>query len=196
MPDPRNINAWMGHCGGTDPYCQQGCSPTCANYTYMTGIQTVTACKDPAADTLVEKFGNSGESQPRVGQRAVQEAMQKIQEGRTQLRTQSSLPQHQARVEGRTFTTFETSAIVNTSTVATTSSVVTPSDRKQSLNDTNSAPRNMVSSTPRTAPANAEENGDEDAEYEVERLERRCWTDAPMRPSDPVQRRSVWEPPT
>lgn len=33
MPDTQNINAWMGYCGGTDPYCQQGCTPTCGTHT-------------------------------------------------------------------------------------------------------------------------------------------------------------------
>jgi len=146
MPDPRNINARMGHCGGTDPYCQQGCSPTCANYTYMTGIEIVGAYKDPSADTLVGKFGNRGENLPRVEQREVQEAMRKVQEGHTQGRTQSNLPRHQARFPGRIPTTFEPSGIMNPSTVAPTSSGLAASDARRSLNN---MPRDMVSSTPR-----------------------------------------------
>ncbi|KEQ68727.1 hypothetical protein M436DRAFT_67857 [Aureobasidium namibiae CBS 147.97] len=140
MPDPRNINAWMGHCGGTDPYCQQGCSPTCANYTYMTGIETVGAYKDPSADTLVGKFGNRAANQPRVEQREVQEAMRKVQERHAQGGTQSSLPQHQVRFQGRNSTTFETSGMVNSSTVAPTSSGLTASDARRSLNN---MPRDM-----------------------------------------------------
>lgn len=192
MPDPRNINAWMGHCGGTDPYCQQGCSPTCANYTYMTGIEAFGACKDPSADTLVGKFGNRGGNQPRVEQREVQEAMRKVQEGHTQGRTQISLPQHQARFQGRIPTTFETSGMVNSSMVAPTSSELTASNARWSLNN---MPRDMVSSTPRTAPGGALEDGEEDAEYEVEELQRCRMGAAARRPPCPVQRRGSWEPP-
>lgn len=163
---------------------------------YMTGIQSTTACKDPIADALIGKFGNRGEGQPRVGQREAKEAMQKVQEGRAPSRTQSSLPQHQARFGGRTHTAFETSAIANTSTVTSISSVVTVSDRRQSFNDINNVPRNMVSSTPRTAPANAVEDGDEDAEYKVEDLERCRQTSNPVRPPGPMQRRGFGKPPT
>lgn len=196
MPDPKNINAWMGHCGGTDPYCQQGCSPNCANYTYMTGIETSNACKDPSADTLVGKFGNRGEGQPRVGQREVQEAMRKVQEGRTQSRTQSSLPQHQARFEGRTPTAFETSGIVDTKAVASTSSALTAGEKQSVMNNINLPSRNMVSSTRSTASEHAVEDEDVDAEYEVEGPQRCCWTHAPRRPLIPVQRREFWENPT
>jgi len=194
MPDPRNINAWMGHCGGTDPYCQQGCSPKCANYTYMTGIEAVDACKDPSADTLVGNFGNRGGNQPRVKQREVQEAMRKVQERHAQGGTQTSLPQHQVRFQGRIPATFETSGMVNPSTVASTSSGLTASDANGSLN---SMPRDMVSSTPRTAPGCAVEDRDEDAdaEYEVEELQR-CRMGAARRPPCPVQRLRSWEPPT
>jgi len=192
MPDPRNINAWMGHCGGTDPYCQQGCSPKCANYTYMTGIETVGACKDPSADTLVRKFGDRGGNQPQVEQREVQEAMRKVQERHAQGGTQISLPQHQVRVQGRIPTTFETSGTVDSSTVATTSSRLAASDANRSLNN---MPRDMVSSTPRTAPGGAVEDGEEDTEYDVEELQR-CRVGAPRRPPCPVQRRGSWEPPT
>jgi hypothetical protein len=189
------MNAWMGHCGGTDPYRQQGCSPTCANYTYMTGIETVSACKDPSADTLVGKFGSRVEGQPRVRQRAVQEAMRKVQQGYAR-GAHSSLSQHQARFEGRTSATFETSRIGSTSIVASSSSLATASDGKQSLNNINLPRENMVNSRLNTAAENAVEDEDEDAEYEVEELQRCRWTGVPRRPPGPVQRRGSWEPPT
>jgi hypothetical protein len=146
MPDPRAMNAWVGHCGGTDPYCQQGCSPTCANYTYMTGIETVSACKDPSADTLVGKLGSRGDGQSRVGQRTIQEAMRKVQEGHAR-EVHSSLLQHQARFEGRTSATFETSRMESTSIVASSSSLATASDGKQSLNNINLPRENMMTKT-------------------------------------------------
>jgi hypothetical protein len=194
MPDPRAMNAWMGHCGGTDPYCQQGCSPECVNYTYMTGIETVGACKDSSADTLVEKFGNRGDTRPPVGQRAVQEAMRKVQEGHAR-GAHSTLPQHQGRFEGGTSATFETSGLGSTSITASSSSVATASDGKQYFNSINLSRQNMTSLTPRTAPKDVVEDEDEDAEYEVEEPQRRCWTGAPRRPPGPVQRRGSWEPP-
>jgi hypothetical protein len=195
MPDPRAMNAWVGHCGGTDPYCQQGCSPTCANYTYMTGIETVSACKDPSADTLVGKLGSRGDGQSRVGQRAIQEAMRKVQEGHAR-EVHSSLLQHQARFEGRTSATFETSRMESTSIVASSSSLATASDGKQSLNNINLPRENMMSSRLDTALENAVEDEDEDAEHEVEELQRCRWTGVPRRPPGPVQRRGSWEPPT
>jgi hypothetical protein len=195
MPDPRAMNAWVGHCGGTDPYCQQGCSPTCANYTYMTGIETVSACKDPSADTLVGKLGSRGDGQSRVGQRAIQEAMRKVQEGHAR-GAHSSLLQHQARFEGRTSATFETSRMESTSIVASSSSLATASDGKQSLNNINLPRENMMSSRLDTALENAVEDEDEDAEHEVEELQRCRWTGVPRRPPGPVQRRGSWEPPT
>jgi hypothetical protein len=118
-----------------------------------------------------ESSGVEGGDQPRVGQRAVQEAMWKVQEGHAQTRTQSILPQHQVRFDGRTPITFETMGMVNTGAIASTLSVVAASDEKQSSNNTDLIQRNVVYSTPRTAAGNVAE--DDDAEYEVE--ERNLW---------------------
>jgi hypothetical protein len=100
---------------------------------------------------------------------------------------------HQVRFDGRTPITFETMGMVNTGAIASTLSVVAASDEKQSSNNTDLIQRNVVYSTPRTAAGNVAE--DDDAEYEVEELQRRCRTGVPKRPSGPVQRRGSWEPP-
>jgi hypothetical protein len=192
MPDPRNINAWMGHCGGTDPYCQQGCSPTCANYSYMTGFEISSARKGSSADTLVGRFGARGEDQPRVGQRAVQEAMRKVQEGPTRTRTQNILPQHQGRVRGRTPTTFEKSKIGSISVVTPTSLGGKVSDEQPSSSNIILPQQNVMSSTPHTVPENVVADEDEDAEYEIDQQQKRSWIDAPRGPPGPVQGRGSW----
>jgi hypothetical protein len=187
MPDSRNINAWMGHCGGTDPYCQQGCSPTCANYTYMTGIETSSASKDPSADTLVGRFGARGEDHPRVGQRAIQEAMRKVQEGPARTRTRDVQSQHQARTEGRTPTTFEKWRMGSINFLTPTSLGGNVSDDKQSFNNIILPQQDMMSSTPHTVPENVVADEEEGAEYEIDEQQKRCWIDAPRRPPGPVQ---------
>jgi hypothetical protein len=60
----------------------------------MTGIETISACNDPSADSLVGRCGARGDVQPRVGQKAVQEAMRKVQEGPARTKTQKVLSQH------------------------------------------------------------------------------------------------------
>jgi hypothetical protein len=175
----------MGHCGGTDPYCQQGCSPTCANYTYTTGIETISACKDP-----------SGDIQPRVGQRAVQEAMRKVQEGPARIKTQEVLSQHQGWAGERTPTTFEKSKIGGISMVAPKSFAGNVGDGEQSFNNTNLAQQNVMGSTPHTAPGNVVPDEDEDTEFEVDEQQKSRWTGTPRRPPGPVPRRGSWRPPT
>ncbi|CAD0110896.1 unnamed protein product [Aureobasidium uvarum] len=162
----------------------------------MTGIEVGNSCKDPAAETLVGKFGSRGDGQPKVGQRAVQEAMRRVQEGDSQTRIQRTLPQHQARFEGHTPIKFEALRTVNAGAVVSTSSLVTASDETQSTNTTLQQQQKLVSSTADTGPQGVVEDEDEDAEYEVEELQRCCSTDVPRRPPGPVQQRVSLEPST
>jgi hypothetical protein len=186
----------MGHCGGTDPYCQQGCSPTCANCTYMTGIESSSARKDPSAESLVGRFGARGQDQPCVGQRVVQEAMRKIQEGPAGTRIQDVQSQHQGRTEGHTPTKSEKWKMGSISVVTPTSLRGNVGDDKQSSNNIVLAQQNVMSSTSHTVPENVVADEDGDAEYEVDEQQKRCWTGAPRRPPGPVQRRGLWAPPT
>lgn len=141
-----------------------------------------------------ENLGTEGGTN--LGQRAVQEAMRKVQQGHAQTRTQDILPQHQVRFDGRTPTTFETMGMLNTGTIASTSSVVATSDEKQSLNDVNLTQRVVSYSAPHTASEAIVEDEYDDAEYEPEKLQRHRRTGVPRRPPGPVQRRGSWEPPT
>jgi hypothetical protein len=155
----------------------------------MTGIQTSSSCKDLSADTLVGRLGARGEDQPRVGQRAVQEAMRKVQEGPTRTRTRNVQSQHQARTEGRTPTAFEKWKMGSINVVTPTSLGGNVSDDKQSFDNIILAQRNLMSSTPHTVPENVVADEDEDAEYEIDEQHKRSWIDAPRGPPGPVQRR-------
>ncbi|THY82739.1 hypothetical protein D6C92_09916 [Aureobasidium pullulans] len=145
MPDIQNINAWMGHCGGTDPYCQQGCTPTCGNYTYMTGIEN--ACENETANEVVEKPGTGEQkveiNQHPVGQRAVQEAMREVQEGPLPAKTHGLLSLHRELLQSRGPTT--TGASSTDAAIVTASSTVAASDEKKISNARRL--QNMVSST-------------------------------------------------
>jgi hypothetical protein len=152
----------------------------------MTGIETFSACKDPSADTLVGRFGVRREDQPRVGQRAVQEAMRKVQEGHAQTRTQSMLPQHQARFEEQTPAILKTSAMGSTSIVTQMSTVVNVGDDKQSFNNINLTQHNVVNSTPHTAPENTVADEDKVGEVEVDGQQKGHWTGTPRRPPGAV----------
>ncbi|KEQ90530.1 hypothetical protein AUEXF2481DRAFT_33862 [Aureobasidium subglaciale EXF-2481] len=168
MPDHRDINAWMGHCGGTDPHCRQGCSPACANYTSMTGIES--ASKNHSADSVVEEPRAKAHNQPLVGQPAVQEAMRKVQEGRVALaRTQNLLPQHQVRFDGRMPTT---SGLLQPTdgTRPTASSTIASDDKSSAEDNTDMARHTLVSSTAEPVL----EDEDEGAEYELDDLQRCC----------------------
>jgi hypothetical protein len=79
--------------------------------------------------------------------------------------------------------------MANIGTIALTSSVVAASDEKQSLNAVNSAQRVVSYSAPHTASEAVVEDGDSDAEYKPEELQRHRRTGVPRRPPGPVQRR-------
>ncbi|THY06148.1 hypothetical protein D6D03_02536 [Aureobasidium pullulans] len=134
MPDTQNINAWMGYCGGTDPYCQQGCTSTCGNYTYMTGIEN--ACGNESADGIVEKTGIGEQkaeiNQHPVGQRAVQEAMRKVREGPVPAKTQGLMSLHRELLQSRGPTT--TGASSTNAAIVAASSTVAASDEKKGSN--------------------------------------------------------------
>ncbi|KAI4831278.1 hypothetical protein E4T44_09587 [Aureobasidium sp. EXF-8845] len=139
----------------------------------MTGIEVSVACKDLTADTLVGRSGARGEDQSRVGQRAVQEVMRK----------------HQIGTEGRTPTTLEKWIMGSINVVTPTSLGGNVSDDKQSFNNNILAQQDVMSSTPHTVPGNVVADEDEDAEYELDEQQKRCWTGAPRRPPGPVERR-------
>ncbi|THW54457.1 hypothetical protein D6C89_09893 [Aureobasidium pullulans] len=146
MPDTQNINAWMGYCGGTDPYCQQGCTSTCGNYTYMTGIEN--ARGNESANEIVEKTGIGEQkaeiNQSRVGQRPVQEAMRKVQEGPVPAKTQGLLSLHRELLQSRGPTTTGARS-TDAAAIVAASSTVAASDEKKISNA--SRLQNMASST-------------------------------------------------
>ncbi|THX72083.1 hypothetical protein D6D05_07994 [Aureobasidium pullulans] len=184
MPDIQNINAWMGHCGGTDPYCQQGCTSTCGNYTYMTGIEN--ACGNEPANKIVEKTGTGEQkveiNQHPVGQRAVQEAMREVQEGPLPAKTHGLLSLHRELLQSRGPTT--TGARSTDAAIVAASSTVAASDEKKISNA--SRLQNMVSPTT----AHVIEGGDEEyAKYEKDNQQRCSWTNEPRVPPRALQRR-------
>jgi len=185
MPDTQNINAWMGYCGGTDPYCQQGCTSTCGNYTYMTGIEN--ARGNETANKIVEKPGIGEQkveiNQHPVGQRAVQEAMRKVQEGPVPAKTQGLLSLHRVLLQSRGSTT--TGARSTDAAIVAASSTVAASDEKQISNARRL--QNMVSSTTAHVIADGD---DRDAEYEMDNLQRCSWTNESRVPPRALQRRS------
>lgn len=160
MPDTQNINAWMGYCGGTDPYCQQGCTSTCGNYTYMTGIEN--ARGNESANEVVEKTGIGEQkveiNQSRVGQRPVQEAMRKVQEGPVPAKTQGLLSLHRELLQSRGPTT--TGASSTNAAIVAASSAVAASDEKKLSNA--SRLQNMVSSTTAHVIADGDDGDAED----------------------------------
>ncbi|THY11738.1 hypothetical protein D6D01_08814 [Aureobasidium pullulans] len=184
MPGTQNINAWMGYCGGTDPYCQQGCTSTCGNYTYMTGIEN--ACGNEPANEVVEKPGTREQkveiNQSRVGQRALQAAMRKVQEGPVPAKTHGLLSLHREFLQSWGPTT--TGAKPTDAAIVASSSTVATSDEKQISNA--SPLQNLVSST--TAHVIAD-GGDRDAEYEMDNLQRCSWTNGSRVPLRALQRR-------
>ncbi|THZ68505.1 hypothetical protein D6C85_07453 [Aureobasidium pullulans] len=184
MPDTQNINAWMGYCGGTDPYCQQGCTSTCGNYTYMTGIEN--ACGNESANEIVEKTGIGEQkaeiNQHPVGQRAVQEAMRKVREGPVPAKTQGLMSLHRELLQSRGPTT--TGASSTNAAIVAASSTVAASDEKKISNA--SRLQNMVSPTT----ADVIEGGDEEyAKYEKDNQQRCSWTNEPRVPPRALQRR-------
>lgn len=151
----------------------------------MTGIEN--ACENEPANEVVEKTG-TGEQKVEIGQhpagqRAVQEAMRKVQEGPLPAKTHELLSLHRELLQSRGPTT--TGARSTDAAIVAGSSTVAASDEKKISNA--SRLQNMVSSIT----AHVIEGGDEeDAKYEKDNQQRCSWTNEPWVPPRALQRRT------
>ncbi|THY16335.1 hypothetical protein D6D00_08947 [Aureobasidium pullulans] len=100
----------------------------------MTGIDN--ACGNETANEIVEKTGTGEQkveiNQQPVGQRAVQEAMRKVQEGPLPAKTQGLLSLHRELLQSRGPTT--TGASSTNAAIVAASSTVAASDEKKGSN--------------------------------------------------------------
>jgi hypothetical protein len=191
MSDSRNINAWMGHCGGTDPYCKQGCTPVCANYTYMTGIEST--CRDGQNTTVNGDFVvlDADVEKHQTQQETIQRAMQKVRKGPVPTKTRiSPLSQHHSSSE-QTIVSEMAPRTKDSSVIASTP-LATGDENTHSSNEISLTMQTVSSSLDNTV---GEEDDELDAEYEEDEVQKSNWTVEPRQPPEPVQQRASWIPP-
>ncbi|CAD0028115.1 unnamed protein product [Aureobasidium pullulans] len=127
----------------------------------MTGIEN--ARGNESANEVVEKTGTREQeveiNQPRVGQRAVQEAMRKVQEGPVPAKTQGLLSLHRELLQSRGPTTTGARS-TDAAAIVAASSTVAASDEKKISNARRL--QNMVSSTTAHVIADGDDGDAED----------------------------------
>ncbi|CAD0015473.1 unnamed protein product [Aureobasidium pullulans] len=151
----------------------------------MTGIENARGTE--SANEVVEKTGTGEQkveiNQSRVGQRAVQEAMRKVQEGPVPAKKNGLLSLHRELLQSRGPTTTGASS-TNAAIVAASSTVAASDEKKIS----NASPlQRMVFSTTAHVIADGD---DRDSEYEMDSLQSCSWTNESRVPPRALQRRS------